>query len=210
MTRKDPDGTRGRILEAAFAEVHANGFRAASLDSVLRAAGVTKGALYHHFPSKDALGHALIGEVLGGHVRRFTEGLEAAEDPVGWLQGACLAPPALPIRLGCPLNNLAQELAAVDEPLRLRIEEVFRAWRSAIARALARGQERGQVRREADPAALAAFVLAALEGSISLAKSARDEGLFASNMRLLAAFLETLRPAAEAVPAVPLERKARR
>ncbi len=193
MTRKQPEATRGRILAAAFAEIHENGFRAASVERVMRAAGVTKGALYHHFGSKDELGHAVVGELLADQVRLFVRQLESAADPLFALEQWCLSPPAMPLRLGCPLNNLAQELAAVDEPFRERIEGVFREWRAGIANALERARTLRLLRPDVLPGPTAAFVLAALEGSISLAKSAQDEELFRSNMRMLAAFLETLR-----------------
>ena len=54
QTTYRPAETRRRILEAAFAEMWRVGFRAASLEAILLEAGVTKGALYHHFRSKDA------------------------------------------------------------------------------------------------------------------------------------------------------------
>lgn len=59
-----PDETRRKILLAAFAEIHRHGFRATSLDTIAARAGVTKGALYHHFPEKAALGHAVVEEVV--------------------------------------------------------------------------------------------------------------------------------------------------
>lgn len=207
LTRKTPQATRRRILDAAFAEIHASGFRAASVDNVMRAAGVTKGALYHHFRGKAALGHAVVSELLAERIRLFSARLESADDPLLALQEWCLSPPALPLRLGCPLNNLAQELASVDEPFRVRIEEVFRAWRASIAAALERGRARGLVRHDVEPERIAAFLLAALEGSVSLAKSAQDEQLFRSNMRMLESFLGTLRPAAEAQGNAEPERK---
>ena len=64
MVKRDPEQTRQNILAAAFEEVHGNGFRGASLERILADTGLTKGALYHHFPNKDALGHALIDETL--------------------------------------------------------------------------------------------------------------------------------------------------
>ena len=62
--RRQPDATRQRLLEAAFTEMHRNGFHASSLDKILRATEVTKGALYHHFRNKQALGLAVIEEVV--------------------------------------------------------------------------------------------------------------------------------------------------
>jgi AcrR family transcriptional regulator len=52
------------LLRAAFREVYPSGFRTADVDAILAAAGVTKGALYHHFESKEALGHAVVDEVI--------------------------------------------------------------------------------------------------------------------------------------------------
>ena len=59
-----PDVTREKLLNAAFEEMYLRGFQAASLDTILARAGVTKGALYHHFPDKAALGYAVVDEVI--------------------------------------------------------------------------------------------------------------------------------------------------
>lgn len=47
--------TRTRILSAAVEQFSANGYEATSVSQVCRAAGVSKGAFYHHFPSKQAV-----------------------------------------------------------------------------------------------------------------------------------------------------------
>jgi AcrR family transcriptional regulator len=64
MSKRDPDHTRRGILAAAFAEIHRQGFQAASVANILADTGLTKGALYHHFPDKKALGLAVIDEVI--------------------------------------------------------------------------------------------------------------------------------------------------
>lgn len=61
---RDPERTRERLLQAAFREIYRSGFQSASLDTILAAAGVTKGALYYHFDSKEALGYAVVEEVI--------------------------------------------------------------------------------------------------------------------------------------------------
>ena len=61
---RDPEGTRQRLLQAAFLEVYRYGFQSAGIDTILAATNVTKGALYYHFESKEALGHAIIEEVV--------------------------------------------------------------------------------------------------------------------------------------------------
>ena len=52
---RDPERTRERLLQAAFREIHRSGFQSASIDTILAATNVTKGALYYHFESKEAL-----------------------------------------------------------------------------------------------------------------------------------------------------------
>jgi len=60
--------TRQIILQAAFDEIHARGFQGASLSKILSSTQVTKGALYHYFPNKLALGYAVVEEHIAAHI----------------------------------------------------------------------------------------------------------------------------------------------
>jgi AcrR family transcriptional regulator len=51
--------TRERILDAAAHEFAAEGYHAASLSKILERSGVTRGAMYFHFASKEAMGRAV-------------------------------------------------------------------------------------------------------------------------------------------------------
>lgn len=59
-TRQNPErgDARNRLLEAARDVIRAQGFTATTVDQLCQAAGVTKGAFFHHFESKEALGIA--------------------------------------------------------------------------------------------------------------------------------------------------------
>src|SRR5271169_6682732 len=61
---RDPERTRERLLQAAFREVHRSGFQSAGIDTILAATNVTKGALYYHCDSKEALGYAIVEEII--------------------------------------------------------------------------------------------------------------------------------------------------
>ena len=196
-TQRNPDLTRQSLLQAAFQEIYRSGFQAASLDNILSKVGVTKGALYHHFGSKEELGYAVVDELIREHILdRWVRSLEKAENPIDGVLAILRRKdphPHFDQRLGCPLNNLAQEMSPLNEGFRKRLKSVFREWREGIAKALRRGQERGQVRSDVDPLESADFFIAALEGSVSLAKNAQDRDLFDSCKAGLARYLESLR-----------------
>src|ERR671918_2199864 len=58
----DPEGMRQRILDVAELAFQERGYHATSLGDLMQAAGVTGGALHHHFATKKALGMAVIAE----------------------------------------------------------------------------------------------------------------------------------------------------
>jgi TetR/AcrR family transcriptional repressor of nem operon len=77
------------LLQAAFREVYRSGFQSAGLNAILAAAGVTKGALYHHFGSKEALGYAIVEEIIAPDNRgQWLRPLQNCEDPIDALIGA--------------------------------------------------------------------------------------------------------------------------
>ena len=194
-----PEATREKLLKAAFEEIYRRGFQAASLDTILAQAGVTKGALYHHFPTKAALGLAVVDEVVRGLLLERWLGVLQAQpgDPVTALQGTLRYRAANltagEIELGCPLNNLAQEMSPLDEQFRRSVDATFETWREGFAEALARGQAEGSVRRDVDAKQVATFIVAAVEGSYGLAKSAQSGTMVRANLELLGMFLESLR-----------------
>lgn len=58
--QQSAERTRTRLVDAAMATIHAQGLVGLTLDGVAKAAGVSKGGLLHHFPSKDALVEAIL------------------------------------------------------------------------------------------------------------------------------------------------------
>jgi TetR/AcrR family transcriptional regulator, transcriptional repressor for nem operon len=194
-----PEATREKLLRAAFEEIYRRGFQAASLDTILAQAGVTKGALYHHFPTKAALGYAVVDEVVRGLLLERWLGVLQAQpgDPVTALQGTLRYRAANltagEIELGCPLNNLAQEMSPLDEQFRRSVDATFETWREGFAQVLARGQAEGTVRRDVDAKKVATFIVAAVEGSYGLAKSAQSGPMVRANLEMLGMFLEGLR-----------------
>jgi len=195
-------GTRSRLLAAAFEEFFRRGFQAGSVDAIVERAGVTKGALYHHFPDKAALGYAVLDEVVRAPLlAAYLDPLEEIEgDPLTALQEVLRRRAddfvAGGIELGCPLNNLAQEMSPLDEEFRVRVAATLDAWTRAFARVLDRAKEYGSVRAEVDAPRVAALIVAAVEGSFGMAKAHASVDVLRANLETVADLLEGLRPPA--------------
>jgi AcrR family transcriptional regulator len=196
---KAPDLTRQTLLEAAFAEIHRNGFQAASLTQILADTGLTKGALYHHFPDKKTLGLAVVEEVVRPRLAEMMFApLADTRQPLAAMQALLAAKAAeddpYAVKLGCPLNNLMQEMSPVDESFRLHLNGVFEEWVGVVAAALERGRAAGEVRRDVDAAATAFFIVSALEGCVGMSKNTQSVAAYRSCLAQLGRFLDTLKP----------------
>ena len=163
----------------------------------LASAGVTKGALYYHFKSKEALGYAVIEEVIAPDVHgKWVRPFQNVKDPIDALIGAVQRIPVRPedVRGGCQLNNLVQEMSPLDAGFRKRLAIIFHAWREAVASVLREGQTRGSVRRDVEPADAAGLLIAMVEGYGSLAKNAQDPKVMKAGIRNIVDWLRSLRP----------------
>jgi TetR/AcrR family transcriptional repressor of nem operon len=194
---RDPERTRTRLLQAAFQEIHRSGFRSADLDTILAKAGVTKGALYYHFDNKEALGYAVVDEVIASKVhQKWAKPLVNAKDPIDALihilQSESMK--RKDVQRGCYLLNLSQEMSGLDEGFRRRTARVYKDWHDSMAEALREGQKRRVVRSDISADETATFVLAAWEGYAVLSKNAQDARMLRSGQKQVVRHLESLRP----------------
>ena len=193
---RDPERTRERLLQAAFREVRRSGFQSAGIDTILAATNVTKGALYYHFDSKEALGYAIVDEIIAKLVRdRWLHPLLSEGQAIEILIGIVRRLPTRPadVRESCPLLNLAQEMSPLDEQFRKRLERLFLAWQDGVATLLRKGQSQGTVRRDLNPDETASFLVAMVEGYASLAKNAQDAKVWEVGIRNIVGWLKSLR-----------------
>ncbi len=199
MQKKQADLTRDKLLQSAFCEIHRQGFQAASIANILQDTGLTRGALYHHFPTKQALGLAVIDEVIKARLEGLIfKPLRESERPVEKLLEIIATidkkvPPDF-VMLGCPLNNLMQEMSPLDELFQERTGEVLEEWRRTVEGALKRGQKQGGIRAEVDYKAAALFVVSAWEGCIGVAKSMQSPKVFSICMKQLHGYVQGLMP----------------
>ncbi len=170
---------RTKILFSAYKEIHLNGFQAASLNNILNHTGVTKGALYHHFPNKEELGYAVIDEVIADRIfRSFIAPLEESENPVqGIIDLITQAGNAFSLRdiqLGCPLTNLSQEMAPINDGFRQRLNLIYEQWHAAIIDSVTKAQQAGLLIDGVNPEQVAVMVVATMEGCLTAGMISQD------------------------------------
>ncbi|MDB4948500.1 MAG: transcriptional regulator [Gemmatimonadetes bacterium] len=192
------DATRRNLLDAAFGEFYRNGFQGGSLNRIVEAAGVTKGALFHHFAGKRELGYAVVDEVIEPLLReRWFSPLAGSVEPIAAMKQAFRRFIRMDVDggswvYGCPLNNLAQEMSPLDEGFRARIERLYTTWRQTFAAALAAGIAHGSVRSDIDTAQAATLIVAAQMGIWGTGKYSQDGALMTQAGEALCAYLDML------------------
>lgn len=195
---QNPTDTRLRLVQAAFQEFYQNGFQGTGLGAVLQRAGVSKGALYNHFASKQAMGYAVVEEVITSGVERFwLKPYREIENPIDatilLFGGLAENPPRDLFVYGCPANNLIQEMAPLDAGFRSRLVQLVDFWVGGMAAAFREGQNRGYVRLDIGADNIALFVLATFEGGVGLAKNSQNPAIFTRVIDQLTAYLELMR-----------------
>src|SRR5215471_12109700 len=193
---RDPERTRERLLQAAFREVYRSGFQSAGIDTILAATGVTKGALYYHFDSKEALGYAIVEEIIAKVVNdSWLRHLRGNGQPIDILIGIVRRTSVRPedVKGGCPLLNLTLEMSPLDERFRKRLERIMDTWHEGVATILRKGQAQGTVRSDLNPDETASFLIAMYEGYASLAKNAQDPKVWNVGIKNIVGWLRSLR-----------------
>ena len=191
----DAEQTRQNILTVAADEIHQHGFKATSLSIILNRCEISKGALYHHFTSKIELGYAVFEEIYTPMFLDVWQSALAVDDPIEGLcdfftsmteQMSCSA-----VVCGCPLNNLCEEMANVDEGFRLRILSMQEQLNQLIVAALEKISD--DLRADLAFSQIGYFIVATLNGATSLSKSSRNKELFQQVIAELCLYIRALK-----------------
>ena len=113
------DITRLHILRHAFQLVYKQGYQATSIDEIIATTRVTKGAFFYHFKNKDAMGLAMVREVMyPGMQQALILPLSGSTDPVTdiylMMKNLLFNNPFFEVKFGCPAINLIEEMATIN------------------------------------------------------------------------------------------------
>lgn len=193
------EASRKEILTAAFLEIFARGFQGVSIDDIVAKTSLTKGAFYHQFPTKLDLGYALVEEVITPMIiDRWIQPLAMFENPIDGilhqLQKNIGDVPPAHLKLGCPLNNLVQEMSPIDRGFKKRLNAALELWISEMEKQLLRGQHAGYIKKSIPLRDVAQFVVMAHEGFYGMMKGVEDPQLFSSLNRSLQIYFQSISP----------------
>ncbi len=190
--------TRKLILEKNFHAMHLNGFQGMRTDKVISDLGITKGAFYHYFSDKLSLGYAIIEEIIAPQFISTWQGLEnfkgnPIDGIVEIIKLISSSQSDSDISLGCPLNNLMQEMSPLEEGFKLRLNKIISKMHYFISAALQSGKDQNQVIKSIEPHETAYFIISSIEGSFGIAKTLQSKTVFNHSINQLIIYLETLK-----------------
>jgi TetR/AcrR family transcriptional repressor of nem operon len=161
---------RELLLDAARSLLLERGYEAAALDDVCTRAGVTKGALFYHFESKEQLAAAAIERFYDQLVRTAQEAMGAPADPDELLWRSLDATVTLLgdplLAQGCLLGAMALETPQTHPAVAAAAQAALARWRTTLVETIAAAARHRAV--SVDAGALADGLLAAIEGGLLL------------------------------------------
>lgn len=193
--------TRERILDAAHGLILEHGYAGLSIDQLIGSLGLTKGAFFHHFKSKQALARSLIrrfaDESIGVFESHLARAKKLSDDPLQQLliliglyeemfEGLREPFP------GCLFASYIYELGQFDDDIKQVINEEFLLSRAEISALLEAIEKRYPAVLPVDREALADAFQSIFEGAFILSKSLNEPDLIAQQLRLYKTLLEAL------------------
>lgn len=188
-------------MDTAESLILEQGYAATSVDAIVSGAGVTKGAFFHHFPSKLELAHTLVERWAGLDEAHLAENMARAErlsrDPLQQLllfvglfeeSMASLTEPYP----GCLLASTVHEAELFDEATHERIRRSVTAWRERLGAKLREVAAEHPPKLAVDLDAVADQMWSTFEGAFILSRTMRSPGAVADQLRQYRNYLELL------------------
>lgn len=188
---------RTRLLEAARDVIRAQGFAATSIDDLCRAAGVTKGAFFHHFESKAALGVAAArfwaettsAFFAGAPYHDHDDPLERVLAYVDFRKAIIEGDPA---EFTCLVGTMTQEAYGSSPAIREACAASIFGHAATLEPDISAAIQAREIKADWSAASLAAHTQAVLQGAFILAKATGDREIARDSVDHLRRYVEFL------------------
>jgi TetR/AcrR family transcriptional regulator, transcriptional repressor for nem operon len=196
MGRTDT-GAKTKLLEAALHTIRAKGYSATSVDDLCQAAGVTKGAFFHHFESKEALAVAAADHFSAMAMGLFDMPAYAGKtDPLERLLGyidirRAILEGELP-EYTCLLGTMVQETYETHPAIRESCERGIFGHAERLEADVAAAMVQYGVAGEFTAKSLAQYTQAVIQGAFILVKAKHDVQMAVESIGHLRRYVELL------------------
>jgi TetR/AcrR family transcriptional repressor of nem operon len=189
---------REKLIEAAIATVRYKGFSATSVDEICAAAGVTKGAFFHHFVSKEALAVAAAGawtDIAEQRIFTAPDWVRIA-DPLDRLMGhiefrlSMLNGPAEDFT--CFVGTMVQETYNSSAAIRAACDASITAYAERLAEDIEVAIKKYDIVNGVTAIGLAFHIQAVLQGAFILAKGKGNPDIARDSVAHLRRYVEML------------------
>lgn len=183
-TKCDPErgDARSRLLEAARDLIRARGYTATTVSDLCKAAGVTSGAFFHNFASKEALGEAAAAywtETTGALFRDapYHSHADPLERILGYIAFRRSLIDGEPAAFSCLAGTMTQEIYATHPVIREACASSIFAHAATLEADISAAMQVRGIDAEWTPASLARHMQAVLQGAFILAKASGDRAM---------------------------------
>lgn len=198
-TNKDKKSTLTKqvVIEKSAILFNQKGFTGTSMQDIMAATGLSKGAIYGHFNTKEDIALAAFDEAVASvwkeiklRTNVIDNSLDKLKAVVYFYKERILNPP---VEGGCPIQNTAVDTDDGNPVLRGKVKSTITLWQKNIIKNLHQGMKRGDVRLDVNAADFAIQFVAILEGGILLSNLFKDMQYFDVVAKQLIILIEDLR-----------------
>jgi TetR/AcrR family transcriptional repressor of nem operon len=169
--------TRRKIVAAAAPIFNQHGYEGSSLSALMEATGLKKGGIYRHFSSKEELAAEAFDYTWGAAWKARMVHVDDQATGAGKLKQLIsnFIDYRPGIAGGCPVLNTAVDADNGNPVLRARVEKALRFWKARLQKIVKQAEERGELRPDVDPKAVATLIVATLEGALMISRIERTD-----------------------------------
>ncbi len=190
-------GARQELLQAALGLIREQGYASTSVDELCAQAGVTKGAFFHHFKSKEALAVAAAdhwSEVTSAFFQAapYHQHADPLERVLGYLDFRKAILKGEIAEYTCLVGTMVQEIYGTNPDIRAACEASISGHAAVLAADIAEAMRRHRVRAPWTAKSLALHTQAVLQGAFVMAKATGDAAIAAESIDHLRRYIELL------------------
>ncbi|MDQ3393599.1 MAG: TetR/AcrR family transcriptional regulator [Bacteroidota bacterium] len=171
---RNPETTKNNILKQSGILFNTQGYKSTSISNITDATGYTKGAIYRHFDSKEALEKETLiylSGIMFDKMRELIKNQQTAGNKIrevlNFFESYIIN---APIKGGCPLLNVAIEADDANPLLKEEAAKILNSLKGSLVHILNNGIKYNQIKADIDKNFYATIIIASLEGAIMMSK----------------------------------------